>query len=187
VKSIGERKYFVSFVDDFTGLVHVELMEKKSDVPALFMNFYNLTKVQMGKEIKKIRLDGGGEYLGKFKRICEDLGIKREVTTPHSPWQNGRAERLNRTLLEGARSMLIARSLSSSLWTLAVAHLSAINNQVLKDKDKSKIDLEKDKIFGKNCYYYAHKKTKLSSKVLSGIYVGNEGKGIKILQIKVHW
>ena len=46
------------------------------------------------------------EVFSKFKELCKYLGIKRDLTTPYNPQQNGVAERKNRTVMEAARAML---------------------------------------------------------------------------------
>ena len=43
------------------------------------------------------------------------------MSVPHSPEQNGVAERMNRTLMESARSMLSHAGLSNRYWAEAVA------------------------------------------------------------------
>ena len=74
---------------------------------------------QTGKTIKAVRSDNGGEFV----EILRNKGIRHFRTVPHAPWQNGIAERLNRTLLEGARSMLFERKLPKNMWELAVKHM----------------------------------------------------------------
>lgn len=44
--------------------------------------------------------------------FCEENGIRRELTAPYTPEQNGVAERKNRTVVEMARSLLKAKGLS---------------------------------------------------------------------------
>ena len=40
---------------------------------------------QKGVDVKRIRMDNGGEYMGKeFREICEKLGIAYETTSPHT-------------------------------------------------------------------------------------------------------
>ncbi len=52
-----------------------------------------------GLKVKTLRSDNGGE----FTEYLTKEGIKQER---HTPQQNGVAERLNRTLIEGVRTML---------------------------------------------------------------------------------
>jgi transposase InsO family protein len=37
-------------------------------------------------------------YSADLKRVCHTLGAKQKFIKPHCPWQNGKVERLNRTL-----------------------------------------------------------------------------------------
>ena len=62
---------------------------------------------ESGEPIMKLRTDNGGEYMSKdFQAYLTSKGIEHQLTIPHSPQQNGVAERLNRTLMESARAML---------------------------------------------------------------------------------
>ena len=47
----------------------------------------------------------------EFNAFCESCGIKRQLTAPHTPQQNGVAERKNRTAVEMARCMLKSKGL----------------------------------------------------------------------------
>jgi len=38
-------------------------------------------------------------YKWSLRAVCADLGAKQIFIKPHCPWQNGKVERLNRTLL----------------------------------------------------------------------------------------
>jgi len=54
-----------------------------------------------------LRTDNGGDfYSKKFEEFCKKCGIARQKTTPYIPQKNGVAERMNKTLMERARSML---------------------------------------------------------------------------------
>jgi transposase InsO family protein len=56
--------------------------------------FKALTENQIGKGLKAIRSDRGGEFIsGNFKEFCDKHGIKREYTIPRTPQQNGVVER----------------------------------------------------------------------------------------------
>ncbi|MCO5587680.1 hypothetical protein L7F22_041631 [Adiantum nelumboides] len=71
-------------------------------------------------KVKSIRSDRGGEFLSEnFVRWCKSEGIRRQLTTPYTPSQNGVVERKNRTIMEMARAVLAHASLPRSYWAEA--------------------------------------------------------------------
>jgi transposase InsO family protein len=79
-------------------------------------------ELESGEKLKTLRSDRGGEFCSKeFHKFCEVHGIKRELTAPHSPEQNGVTERKNRTVVEMARSMLQEKNLGNCFWGEVVA------------------------------------------------------------------
>ena len=128
--SVGGARYFATFIDDTSRLVHVYILKTKDEVKSAFLKFKALVERQTGKRIKALRTDNGLEYLGKeFTNELENCGIRREFTTPHTPQQNGVAERMNRTLVEMARCMLIQSNLPIHFWAEAVNTASYIRNR----------------------------------------------------------
>ena len=80
-------------------------------------------KQKFGKASRWIRIDNGKEFVNEeMKKWAAEKGITIETTAPYLPSQNGVAECLNRTLLEMARAMIIAKGLPKFLWDEAVAH-----------------------------------------------------------------
>ena len=68
---------------------------------------------QIGNKIKVLRIDNGSEFCEKkFEQFCKECGI----TTPYTPQQNGVAQRMNRSLMEKARSMHSGAILRQELW-----------------------------------------------------------------------
>ena len=97
----------VSFIDDFLRNTWIYFLRNKSQVFDRFKEFEALVENQIEKKIKVLTTDNGGEFCKKeFKEFCKKCGIARQNTTPYTPQQNGFAERMNRTLMEKARSML---------------------------------------------------------------------------------
>ena len=69
------------------------------------------------KKIKTFRSDNGREFTSnEFKELCKDSGIKRELSTPYNPQQNGIVERKNRTIMEPVRVMIHDQDLPMHLW-----------------------------------------------------------------------
>jgi transposase InsO family protein len=55
---------------------------------------------ESGKQVKRFRTDGGGEYTSKkFAEYLKSEGIRKETTTPYSPQSQGVVERANRTIM----------------------------------------------------------------------------------------
>ena len=77
-----------------------------------------------------MRSDNGGEYISsEFKSLLTKYGIKHELSAPHSPHQNGTAERNWRTLFDMARALLVESGLPKYLWTYAL--MTATTNSKL--------------------------------------------------------
>lgn len=120
VSSPGGSRYFVTFKDDFSGYCVIHFLKSKSDVAPLFQQFVRRVQVETGKQVTVLRSDNGGEYFRKdFENWLLETGIRHERSTPYTPEHNGVAERLYRTILESARSMLHFAKLPLELWAEA--------------------------------------------------------------------
>jgi len=75
----------------------------------------------MGNKLKGLRIDNRLEVVTEqFNEFCTFKGIKRHKTIPRTPQQNVLAERMNMTLLERVRCMLLGAGLPKSFWGEAV-------------------------------------------------------------------
>ena len=96
--SLSVYEYYVTFVDDYLVNTWIYFLKTKSEVFRKFKEFKALIENHSERRIKTLRLDNGGEYTSKeFEAFCKEDGIKRELTTPYNPQQNGAVERKNRT------------------------------------------------------------------------------------------
>ena len=97
----------MTFVDDKSRMAWTFLLTHKSEAFDVFLEWKAMVELQTEKKLKTVRSDNGGEYLNlKFGEFMTSTGITHQFTIPHTPEQNGVAERWNRTLLEMARSMI---------------------------------------------------------------------------------
>lgn len=104
VQSFSGARFVLTFTDDYSRKTFAYVLKKKSDAFAKFKEFKNLVEKQTGQTIKCLRTDNGGEYMdGEFESFLKDCGIVHQSTVPHNPEQNGRAERMNRTIMDKAR------------------------------------------------------------------------------------
>ena len=86
VKSNGGNRYFLTFVDEFTRHIWIYIIERKSEVFTQFKKFKLHAEKQSGCKLKKLRTDGGGEYMSaEFAKFCNEEGIKHEIIVPYTP------------------------------------------------------------------------------------------------------
>ena len=96
------NKYFITFIDDFSLYGYVFFIKEKSDALEMLKVFRTEVEKQLGKVIKIVRSDKGGEYYGNhgdvgqqkgpFARYLQDNDIVAQYTMPGSSEQNGVAE-----------------------------------------------------------------------------------------------
>ncbi|GJX27309.1 retrotransposon protein, putative, ty1-copia subclass, partial [Tanacetum coccineum] len=123
--------YFVTFTDDFSRYGYVYLLKHKHEVFETFKVFQKEVENQLGKTIKSLRSDRGGEYMSQeFLDHLKDHGIIAHRTPPYTPQHNGMSERRNRTLLDMVRSMMSQTTLPKSFWDYALETAARILNMV---------------------------------------------------------
>ena len=131
VHARGGFVYFITFINDYSRYGYLYLMRYKSKAFEKFKEFRNEVEKQLGRSIKSLRSDRGGEYLSQaFLDYLRDNGILSQWTPPYMPQHNGVAERRNRTLLDMVRSMMGKADLPKSFWGNALETAAYILNRV---------------------------------------------------------
>jgi hypothetical protein len=129
VTSIGGYNCYLLVVNRATRYKWVFLSRNKSLPINTILNFLNIhgTKEHM---LKKICTDEGGELWGshELQKAIRDAGYIMEPTAPNASFQNGVAERPNRTLADMMRSMLHAVHLGPEYWCWAMLHAVYLKN-----------------------------------------------------------
>nr|GEV49154.1 hypothetical protein [Tanacetum cinerariifolium] len=111
------KRYYVTFIDDFSRYGCVYLIKHKSNTFEVFKKYQNKVENQLGRKIKVLRSDRGGEYLSiEFFDHLKNYGIVSQLTPSKTPQLNGVVERRNRTMLNMVRSMMCRATLPISLW-----------------------------------------------------------------------
>ena len=197
--SFGGAKYFVTFIDDFTGYITLYPIRKKDEVQACFERFRAEVEKQTGRTIRCLRSDNGGEYVSiQFEQYLQQHGIRHDKSVPYVPQQNGVAERANRTLVESARSALHHRGLSRKYWAEAVSTAAFVRNRVPNSRDAAMSPYEKLfgrkpsllalRAFGCDAYAFDPQHGKLDSKTRKLVFVGysEQHKGYRLLHPTTH-
>lgn len=71
VASLGDKHWFISFVDDYLRRVWVYTMRNKDGVLDVFLVWKKMIETQTRRKIKRLKSDNGGEYKSDpFLQIC---------------------------------------------------------------------------------------------------------------------
>ena len=186
VRSNGKKKYVLSFIDHATRYTKLRFLSKKSDGADAMIEMVKEAEKEQGKEVKIIRCDGGSEYITtKLINYLRDRGIKLQETHRDAPYENGMAERYNRTLLEATRTNLIQSNMPERFWAESMDTVNYVKNRI-KHTTTGKIPYELYygtvpmtshlQPWGSPAIVHDQKATKLQPKGKRLIFVGyNEG------------
>ncbi|GKA55230.1 retrovirus-related pol polyprotein from transposon TNT 1-94 [Tanacetum coccineum] len=157
VASVNGKKYILIIVDDYSRYTWVKCLRSKDEAP---------------------------DFMIKFLKMIQKVGISHETSVARSPQQNGVVERRNRTLIEAARTMLIYAKAPLFLWAEAVATACYTQNRsiIRLRHGKTPYELLHDKlpdlsffhVFGALCYPTNDSENlgKLQLKADIGIFIG---------------
>jgi hypothetical protein len=186
-ESVGGNKYALTILDDFTGYSVTKMLPSKSSKLVYSHLRETITKLEVisNHNAKVLRSDNGTEFVNEeLANWLAFRGIDHQKSTAYSPQQNGKAERLNRTLIERVRSMLSEAGLKPQYWAEAMVTATHIRNRSpYADRDKTphellsgrKPDLSYMRIFGTKVYARiptTQRDGKLDDVTESGILVG---------------
>jgi transposase InsO family protein len=186
VPSLGGSMYVATFLDDYSKLSVVRPVAAKSDVGAVVKEVIASLENITGATVRAVRSDRGGEYMsGMLGAFFRERGIAHQLSAPYTPQQNGAAERLNRTLLDKVRSMLIESDLPHALWAECfvtanyVRNRSPVHGQQVTPLEAflgRKPDVSHLRVFGCRAFLYVDKKhrRKLDAVSQAGVLVGYE-------------
>lgn len=186
--SLGGARFLLTFKDDATSFRHIYFLRHKSDVLEKFKKFDKLIENKFGRPMRVLRSDNGTEFKNRaMESYTDSRGIQREFTAPYTPQQNGKSERDNRTLIESARTMLLAKNLPKYLWAEACSTAVYLMNRAGASSVKKgktpyeewigvKPNLTHLRIFGSEAYVNVPKQQlkKLDARAKKMILVGYE-------------
>lgn len=182
----GSVRYRITWIDDKTNFLHTDHTFSKDGmtVKEKFERYQAWIERQHNCKIKYVHTDNGSEYttdvlLSKYRSD----GIVPEFTQVDTPEQNGRAERMNRTLNERTRALLADAHLDPrKYWVFADQHATTLTNYT---PDKTGISpfeqltgkpppWEHLRVFGSVAFMHIPKsqRTKLGKNSLKTIYLG---------------
>ena len=130
VEPRSHARYVLTFIDDYSGYSLVAFIRNKDATSQHFKTMVSWAETFTGHSLTSVRSDHGGEFMaGELQQFFMSKGVTHQTSIPHTPQQNGRAERFNRTLLEKAEAIHHNACLPKSFWQDAVKTALHIYNQ----------------------------------------------------------
>jgi hypothetical protein len=83
IDSFDRKKYYVSFIDDYSKFTWIYLLHHKSKMPKYFLEFQQLIKRMLGRKIIAIQSDWGGEYERLNSFFCS-IDISHHISCTHT-------------------------------------------------------------------------------------------------------
>lgn len=128
---IGNSFYYLLIVDDFSRFSVVYTLNSRDEALKFFKIFQKHSENIHNTKTVTIRCDNAPEFVkGAFRSYAEEMGIKFETTVPHTPQQNGVAERHNLTFGNMVRAMLLDADMAEWFWPLALHSAVYIKNRL---------------------------------------------------------
>jgi hypothetical protein len=80
--SVGDYKYYISFIDDFTKFTWIYLMIDRTEAHHIFLQFQKHVERLLDNKIRCVQSNWGGEY--QKLKFFTSLGIAHSVSCPHT-------------------------------------------------------------------------------------------------------
>lgn len=176
-------RYAVTFIDDYSRFCWMGFLRSKDEVLVTFKKFVAAAQNKLDCTVSTLRSDWGGEYISQdFQEFLDERGIDHQYSAPHTPQQNGIAERLNRTIVEMARCMLHARKVPRYFWPEAFKTAVYIKNRChhrtlghispFEKLFETKPDIAYLRVFGCDVWVLDPLRTKLDPKSRKCLFLG---------------
>ncbi|GJU32051.1 ribonuclease H-like domain-containing protein [Tanacetum coccineum] len=199
ILSLSGFKYYVLFLDYYSQFVWVYPLLNKSDVWSKFVLFCTYVRTQFECEIRSFQCDHSSEFNNhNFHKLFANNGIQFRFSCPKISQQNGKSERMVRTINNLIRTLLFQANLQPTFWVEALnvaTHLlnflpsTAINNEIPYTRlFGTNPHYSLIRTFGCLCYPHLHANHKLDPYATPSIYLGQASNqcGYPCLDLKIN-
>lgn len=126
VLSTSGFKYYLVVLDDFSHFCWTFPLRDKSEVHRHLVEFAEYVSTQFGLPLKTLQADNGREFVNTATTsFLTSRGTQLRLSCPYTSPQNGKAERMLRTMNNSIRTLLIQASMPPSYWAKALTTFSA--------------------------------------------------------------
>jgi len=115
VLSVSGYKYYLAILDDCSHYLWTFPLKLKSNAFPTITQFFALVSTQFGTTIKAVQCDNGREFDNSNSRtFFLTHGVRLRMSCPYTSTQNGKTERIIRSINNVIRSLLFQASLPPS-------------------------------------------------------------------------
>ncbi|MBW0517598.1 hypothetical protein O181_057313 [Austropuccinia psidii MF-1] len=123
-------RYLLIIRDHMLTYFIVYPLKLRSNAPAAIQETMKQLQVCTSTTPKALRTDNAEFTSAAFTHSLAKLGVAFYPSLPYSPRENGKAERLNRTLGDMARAMVTQSQMPTRFWKFAYASASFMHNRI---------------------------------------------------------
>lgn len=141
--AIGQFKYYIIHKDEYSSFMFIDLMKSRNEAfDSIRRVVANITAATT-KQVRYIISDCGSEFTSnRSKEYFLEKNIVHLKPAPFTPASNGTIERMNRTLLNGVRSLLYNKNVPMKFWgEAAKTFIYLLNRSVNINNDKTPFEL----------------------------------------------
>ena len=196
-QGVSGARYFLVIAEHTSRMIFVYFLREKSGTTVALKQWIAYAENHTSERLVCLESDNGGEFTGTgLKEYLDGRGTQHVLTAPYNPEQNCTAEKANRTLLDGARTVLTAAKLPRMYWPEAVAYIAYTRNRSRANSrtvdkvpihtwESNKPDVGHMQPFGCEVYAYVPRETrkKLDARMIAGKLLGYlpDRKGYRVL------
>lgn len=186
VNSLGGSRYFVTVLDDYSGMLAAIPIKTKADAGPALQREVARWETKLGRGLQRWRSDRGGEYMSRaMASWSSNRGVTHETTAPYTPQQNGKAERCNLSIVEKVGAIMVAAGCAKTLWAEAVTTVAYTMNRTARAGQTAtpyelwsgaRPDVNHLRTFGCRAYVLtpATERRKLDPRSRKGVFIGYE-------------
>jgi len=130
IASVSGFQFYLVILDDYSHYVWTFPLRHKSDVTPTLLSFHSYVCTQFQRPIVALQTDNGREFDNHALRtFLASHGVSLRFSCPYTSQQNGKAERILRTLNDGVRMLLFHSAVPPVFWAEALATMTYLLNR----------------------------------------------------------
>lgn len=177
--------------DDYSRFRKAYFLRDETEVVDRIRDFLKWFQLKTGKWVYHLHSDGVSEFKNrKLQSLLRSTGCDFSYSPPYTPQLNSIAERLNRSLLDLARTLIVDSGLGKKAWAEAICFATHMVNvtKYIEREDKTPFEIVtghkpyfgRIRRFGTRCWFYniQPNKDKLDERAIAGAIVGIDEDGL---------